>query len=202
MFKKIEKDSFYYGASVILLTTVDPESGADNITPISSSWTLDKYFVLGLGVENKGFKNLKINSDLTLNIPSSKLWKQVESISRLTGSKDIPEYKKLSNYQYCEDKFSYGNFTKLSGHTVQTKRIQECPIQIEAKVTEIMIRDGYGIVECKVLNIMVDENILFNDNYINVSKWEPLIYKFREYVTTGGKLGVNFRFDEHLDEEN
>lgn len=65
-----------------------------------------------------------------------------------------------------------------------------------------MIRDSFGIVECKVLNIMVDENILYNDNYLNVSKWEPLIYKFREYVTTSGKLGVNFRFDEHLDEGN
>lgn len=78
MFKKIEKDSFYYGFPIALLTTKDSETGEDNITPISSTWTLDQSVVIGIGLNSRGFLNLQAGSDLTLNLADQTLWKNVE----------------------------------------------------------------------------------------------------------------------------
>lgn len=196
MFKKIEKESFYYGFPVALMTTKDPGTGADNITPISSTWTLNKSVVIGLGLHNKGYLNLEIGSHLTLNIVDKNSWQNVERIAQTTGNKEMPSYKIHAQYSFCEDKFELGHFTKLLGETVETVRIKECPIQIETTVENIMERDGYAIVECNISAIFVHEHILYDDSHIDVEKWHPLIYKFRAYTTTEQSLGKNFRFQE------
>ncbi|MDC2806227.1 flavin reductase [Leuconostoc suionicum] len=196
MFKKIEKESFYYGSSVALMTTKDPNTNKDNITVISSIWTLGKTIVVGLGLENKGFSNLTIGSEATFNIADSTIWKKIERIARTTGEKTIPEYKTREGYTYCSDKFKLGGFTKILGADVSSVRIKDCPIQIETTITEINIKESFAIVECAIKGIFVDEKILYDDSHIDVSKWFPLIYKFREYSSTNKSLGINFRFQE------
>lgn len=196
MFKKIEKESLYYGFPVVLMTTKDITSNQDNITVISSSWTLDKTIVIGLGLNNKGLINLKVGSAATFNIADANIWQQIESIAKTTGNTHIPDYKKQAGYSYCSDKFSLGGFTKLAGEKVSTVRIGECPIQIETIVTEITIRKTFAIVECATQGVFVNEKILYDDSHIDVDKWRPLIYKFREYTSANQPLGMNFRFRE------
>ncbi|WP_258030635.1 hypothetical protein [Campylobacter concisus] len=41
----------------------------------------------------------------------------------------------------------------------------------------------------------MDENLL-KDEKLDTKKYLPLIYKFKEYVTTGKRLGLNFGFRE------
>lgn len=61
MFKKIEKESFYYGSSVELMTTKDPNTNEDNITVISS--TGKKLSVLQGQLGKKLFLNIKPERD-------------------------------------------------------------------------------------------------------------------------------------------
>lgn len=196
MFKKIEKESFYYGFPVALMTTKNIQNEEDNITVISSTWTLGRSIVVGLGLHNKGFLNLAIGSGVTFNMADASIWEKIEHIARTTGTRNIPEYKKKAGYTYCADKFSLGGFTKLEGKEVSSVRIKECPIQIETLVTEITSRKDFAIVECQIQGIFVDEKILYDDSHIDVNKWFPLIYKFREYASTNSSLGTNFRFQE------
>lgn len=196
MFKRIEKESFYYGFPVVLMTTKNVEGKEDNITVISSTWTLGKMIIIGLGLQNKGFTNLKIGSEATFNIADASIWKNIERIAKTTGSLPIPDYKKQAGYDYCSNKFDLGGFTKMAGIEVQTVRIQECPIQIETVIKELNIRNDFAIVECEMKGIFVDEKILYDESHINVNKWHPLIYKFREYVSISQSLGTNFRFQE------
>ncbi|MDN7145638.1 flavin reductase family protein [Liquorilactobacillus mali] len=196
MFKKIEKESFYYGSTVVLMTTKDVQSKADNITVISSTWTLDKTIVVGLGLDNKGFLNLKVGSEATFNVANGNIWEKIERVAKTTGNSEIPTYKRKAGYKYCSDKFSLGGFTKIRGEEVQTVRIKECPIQIETIITDIAIRDSFAIIESKIKGILVDEQILYDDSHIDVNKWDPLIYKFREYISANQSLGTNFRFQE------
>lgn len=197
MFKKLDKNSFYYGFPVVLMTTIDSKNSLDNITPISSTWMLDNKLIVGIGIENKGFRNLKIESEATFNLPDMQLWKNVEDISKTSGREDIPIWKQQMGYVVNTNKFELGDFTRLPGKDVQTARIKECPIQIETKINQIFNRGSFAIVECQVKSILVDEKVLYDDSHIDVNQWNPLIYKFREYVTTGKSLGTNFRFNEH-----
>ena len=202
MFKSIKKDSFYYGAPVILMTTLDIENDIENdianITPISSSWTLGNSVVIGLGKTSKGLQNIKSTKEFTLNLVSDRLWDKVEAIAKTTGNKIVEGWKKDMGYSYCEDKFSLGGFTRERGETVKVPRIIECPIQIEVSAKSILERDEYYIVEGEIKNILVDDSILTVEEYIIVEKWKPLIYKFRSYTTTKDSLGKNFRFDEKI----
>lgn len=60
----------------------------------------------------------------------------------------------------------------------------------------ISTRQDFAIVEREIVAIFVEEGILHDPTHINVDKWQPLIYKFREYTTANQSLTLNFRFQE------
>jgi len=93
MFKKLEKNGFYYGFPVLLMTTKDKETGKSNITPLSSSFVLGKTIVVGIGFGNKGFKNIEAGSDVTFNVPDENLYESVKKIEKFTGDTEISEVK-------------------------------------------------------------------------------------------------------------
>ncbi|MDR0298752.1 MAG: flavin reductase [Streptococcaceae bacterium] len=196
MFKELDKSSFYYGFPVTLLTTRDSKTAQDNITPISSTWTLDRTVVLGIGLQQKAYCNLTAGSDLTLNLPDIELLESVKRIANTTGNLDMPDWKKELNYQYCEDKFKLGNFTKLPGLKASSSRIAECPIQLECKTSYITKRESFALIECQIINFVVDEKILHDESHVDIGKWSPLIYKFRSYETTSKSFGKDQRFNE------
>ena len=120
----------------------------------------------------------------------------MKKIEKFTGDTEISEVKQNLGYTYCEDKFKIAGFTELAGEMVNSVRIKECPIHIEAKVTDIQKKDWFAIVTCEIQGIFVDEKIMKDDSHIDTRKWKPLIYKFREYTSTGDRLGLNFNFQE------
>ncbi|MBR8695323.1 hypothetical protein I8F73_00805 [Enterococcus faecalis] len=79
MFKKMEKESFYYGFPVVLMTTKDEMTGNDNLTPISSTWTLGKTIVIGISMHSKGYTNLKVGHAVTFNLADQTLWENREN---------------------------------------------------------------------------------------------------------------------------
>ena len=81
MFKQIHKDSLYYGFPVTLLATQSID-GTDNISPISSSWTLNNHVVLGVSLEGQAYQNMLTTKEATINIADSKIWSNIERIAR------------------------------------------------------------------------------------------------------------------------
>ena len=54
-----------------------------NITPLSSSFVLGKTIVIGIGLRNKGFKNIEMGLDVTFNIPDENLYENVKKSKNL-----------------------------------------------------------------------------------------------------------------------
>ena len=79
MHKELNRSGFYYGFPVLLATTKD-QKGQDDITVLSSSWTLGDSVVLGIGVDNKGYKNIQNGSDITLNFCDESLLEAIKKI--------------------------------------------------------------------------------------------------------------------------
>ena len=183
MHKELNRQGFYYGFPVLLATTKDKNVN-DDITVLSSSWTLGNTVVLGIGIENQGFKKLPYCVRLFL-----------QKMEKLTGDSNVPEEKKNLGYTYEHDKFKAANLSKEPGINAKTVRIKECKIQIETVVEKIELKEWFSIVTCKITGILVDENLL-KDEKIDTQKWHPLIYKFKEYVGTCERLGLNFGFKE------
>lgn len=194
MHKPINPMMFYYGFPVVLLTTID-KNNKTNISPISSSWCLGDNLVVGLGLQGKAFENLSAIPEAVINLPSQDLWEKVEKIAPLTGKNPVPDYKK-EHYVFCDNKFEWGEFAEQVSLKVKPKRIAECPLQAECAVANITKRETYAIVELKILQVHALEELIFDDNKIDPTTWQPLIYNFRHYQGLDKMLGKNFRSEK------
>jgi flavin reductase (DIM6/NTAB) family NADH-FMN oxidoreductase RutF len=191
----IKPKILYYGTPVILLTTLN-EDETVNISPISSSWGLGEWIVLGLGLGGKAIENLVRHSECVINIPSPSLWENVERLAAFTGKDPVPEYKKSNGFTSKKDKYGASNLTPGKSKTVKPTRILECPIQIEAKVMNIRIPEydpNFAIVETQTIHVHAHQDIIIGENHIDPTKWSPLIYNFRHYFGLGNQLGKTFR---------
>lgn len=185
----------YYGSSTFLLSTLN-EDGTTNISPMSSSWALGNYIVLGVGLGGKAIENLERIKECVINLPGPDLWEHVERISSYSGKKNVPPLKKQLGFTYKKEKYEAAGLTPLKSKTVAPTRIKECPIHIEAEVKHIRIPEyepSFAIVETQALHFHAEERIILNENHINPSKWSPLIYNFRHYFGLGREIGKTFR---------
>ena len=129
-------------------------------------------------------------------MPDDTLYEQLKRIEKTTGVQEPAGVKKELGYTYCPDKFAAAGLTRLPGETVRTVRVAECPIHIETVVESITPKDWFAVVVCRITAIFVSDELL-RDGRIDTAKWRPLIYKFKEYTTTGERIGLNFGFSEY-----
>ncbi|WP_372628924.1 flavin reductase family protein [Cohnella sp.] len=193
----IQPKILYYGMPVILVTTLN-EDGTTNISPLSSSWALGRYLVLGMGLGGKGLDNLQQTPELVINIPGASMWRKVEKLGSLTGKYPVPDDKARMGYRYEPDKFTVAGLTPDASLFVKPQRIAECPLQIECTVKKISFPDYaplFAIVETEALQIYALPDITkkVGSDHIDPSRWNPLIYNFRHYFGLGDRLGTNFR---------
>lgn len=189
--RAIQPAILYFGTPVVLLSTLN-EDGTTNLTPMSSAWALGNRIVLGLGGGGKGLANLFLCGECVINLPDASHWERVERLARLTGANPVPDYKRAL-YRYEHDKFAAGGFTPLASEVVRPQRVEECPLQIEAKVAQIHRSEGYAIIEVEAHKVHAHESILLDDKHVNPASWHPLIYSFRHYFGLDRELGKTFK---------
>ncbi|GAA4850029.1 hypothetical protein GCM10023310_30630 [Paenibacillus vulneris] len=130
--------------------------------------------------------------ECVVNLPDASHWEQVERLARLTGANPVPDYKQ-ELYRFEHDKFSAGSFTPLASDVVRPQRVEECPLQIEAKVVNLYNTDGFTIIEVEAQKVHAHEAIMLNEQHINPTAWNPLIYNFRHYFGLDQELGKTFK---------
>ena len=194
----IEPSVFYFGTPVALLTTVKPGDETANITPISSAWALDDTYVLGLSNSGQAMGNLRESGEVVINLPDARLWDSIE-IAETTGAEEVPSHKR-EKYRYEQDKWALGGFTPLPSGIVLPPRIAECPVQMEARVTNMTPLDEEGdatIVHAKVLRTHVHQTLAVpGTSHVDLDAWKPMYYTFRHYFSQGERLGANFRAEQ------
>ncbi|MCL5012968.1 MAG: flavin reductase family protein [Firmicutes bacterium] len=184
----------YFGTPVVLLTTLNVD-GSSNITPMSSAWALGDRIILGLGEGGHGFANIRRLGECVVNVPSPELWQKIEALAPLTGANPVPDHKR-GIFRHEKDKFAVSGLTAIRSHQVLPSRIDECPLQIEAKVVDIRLageRTRFGVIEVEAVTVHAHEAIVLDDSHINTSAWSPLIYNFRHYFGLSKDLGKTFR---------
>lgn len=185
----------YYGTPVILLSSLN-EDGSTNISPLSSSWALGDYLVLGIANSGKAIENLNRCPECVINVPNPSLWRHVERIASYTGRLEVPEWKQQIGFCYEKNKFDKAGLTPVEALKVQPYRIAECPIQIEGSVKDIHRpgdQDLFSSVTVEANTVHAHQEIVEDGSHIDVGKWSPLIYNFRHYYGLGPLLGKTFR---------
>ncbi len=87
------------------------------------------------------------------------------------------------------DKFEACSFTKLASSKTASPSIQECPVNIECALKDIVKLGTHDMFIGEVLAIRVDNGILDPKNNIDYLKADPIVFNQGEYWSLGKRLG-------------
>ena len=125
-----------------------------------------------------------------LNLASPEQADAVNKLTRVTGTRSIPELKQRLGYAFEPRKFEVAGLTPVASQTVAAPRVLECPIQLEAVVAsrhDMMADDAQvaGLIsafEVRITRVHVHPRLLMDGhaNRIDPAKWQPLIMNFQK----------------------
>lgn len=189
---EIEPKILYFGSPVVLISTMNAD-GTPNLAPMSSAWWLNRSCMLGLSSRSQTALNLIREGECVLNLPSIDLIPAIESLTLVTGRNPVPESKAARGYQFEPDKFGRSMLTPLPSQDVKAPRVQQCPVHLEAKLIKVHpFEEPSSLValEVHIEKIHVDQDLTMIDhpNYIDPSKWNPMIMNFCEYFGLSEQL--------------
>jgi flavin reductase (DIM6/NTAB) family NADH-FMN oxidoreductase RutF len=185
-----EPEILYFGTPVVLISTCN-EDGSFNVAPISSIFWLGWRCIIGISAASKTTDNIIRNKSCTLNLPSVREASAVNRLAMTTGSNPVPQGKKVKGYRHEKDKFGIANLTAIPSETITAPRIDQCPVQMEAKLqaTHSIAEDDVNqegkilTMEFRILRVYLDQSILMKGscNRVNPDKWKPLIMSFQKF---------------------
>lgn len=165
MHKIVEPKIFYFGTPVVLISTLN-EDHSVNLAPISSAWSLNQSFMLGISNRSQPCKIFCVNVN----------------------------YKVRQGYRYEPDKFGAAHLTQTPSDIVKPSCVKECPVQLEAIVKHVHDfgedPSTLAAIEVNIVKSHINEQILMDgeENYIDPDKWNPLIMNFCEFYGIGEKV--------------
>ena len=197
MHVKSEPGILYFGTPVVLISTVN-EDGSYNLAPMSSAFWLGWRCVLGLAGSSKTPQNLRRTGECVLNLPSVNEVAAVNRLARTTGTDPVPEGKIRRGYRFEREKFGISGLTPVESEIVAAPRVEECPVQLEAKLEAVHslaaddpVQHGRVLTfELRVLRVHLAESILMagERDRIDPDKWRPLIMSFQQFYGLGPQL--------------
>ena len=195
MHEIIHPSILYFGTPVVLVSTLN-EDGSANLSPISSAWWLGWNAVLGFGANSKTPQNLQRTHQCVINLPSVKEVANVDRLALLTGSDPVPPHKAARGYTFHRDKFAISGFTAVPSHLVSPPRVRECPIQLEAELTEshpLAAEESPGrlvALEVKILRVHIAPELRLEGkpDHIDPLKWRPLVMSFCRFFGLGEEV--------------
>ncbi|EHB66843.1 MULTISPECIES: flavin reductase family protein [Paenibacillus] len=195
MHKVIQPKILYFGTSVVLISTVN-EDGTPNLAPMSSAWWLNQSCMLGMSSKSQTVQNLIRERECVLNLPSVDLIPAIDQLTLLTGRNPVPESKAERGYQHEADKFGIAGLTPLPSELVHAPRVKECPIHLEARLVKVHpFEEPSSLVAMEVYieKVHIEEGLLMDgeSNYIDPSKWNPMIMNFCEYFGLSEQLSAS-----------
>jgi flavin reductase (DIM6/NTAB) family NADH-FMN oxidoreductase RutF len=163
----------------VALLSVKGENGPNIIT---LSWAANvcskpPLVVVGIRPSRHSYKLVNDAGDFVLNIPSSDML----DVAKFAGSKSGLDY----------DKFEHLRLTPLPSKTISSPMIEECPLNIECKVTQILSLGSHDLFIAEVLTVHIDESILDEEkNNPDSSKMKLFTYLpiVGEYWSLGKKM--------------
>lgn len=192
----IDPAVLYFGTPVVLLSTID-EQGTTNTAPMSSVFWLGQTALLGMGGRSVTAQNLLRTGECVINLPSIHQVDAVDRMALTTGRFPVPADKAAVGYRHEADKMSRAGLRSRAGDTVRALRIDECPVNLEARImsSRALQKDHPGdgdtfVFEARVTRAHVHESIRLRGtkNRIDPDLWRPLIMNFQRFYGLGEEL--------------
>lgn len=168
-----------YPLPAVMVSTADRE-GNDNI--ITVAWigtvcTNPAMLYISVRPERYSYHMLRESGEFVVNLTTEKLAKATDWCGVRSG-RDFDKWKEMHLTRGKAEKLTYAPI------------IQESPVNIECKVTEVQELGSHHMFLAKVEAVQVDESYMNETGKFELNDTQLLAYSHGEYYTLGKKLGT------------
>lgn len=182
--KKIDfKGSVILNPVPVVLITSKNSEGKENVFTVAWTGTIcTKPPMLSISIrpERLSYEYIKETMVFTVNLPSKQLTEKVDFCGVRSGR--------------TNDKIKEMGFTMKPSDNIDCSYIEECPINIECKVKDIIPLGTHDLFLAEVVGSHVDENLLDENGKIHFENAELINYCHGEYFPMSKKVLGTFGF--------
>ena len=121
------------------------------------------------------YEMIKEKGEFVINLTPSNLVKEADYCGIYTG-------KKVNKFEKCK-------LTKVKGTQIDTPMIEECPVNIECRVTDIIPLGSHDMFMADILAVNVNEELFDKEDKMHFEKANLVSYMHGEYFELGKKIG-------------
>ena len=181
--KKNFKPSVMLNPVPVVLITSRNKQGEENVFSVAWTGTVcTKPPMLSISIrpERLSYEYIKETLEFTVNLPTKSLVKAVDYCGVRSGRK--------------ENKIKNMGFHLKRGEKVSTSYIEECPIALECKVTQIIPLGTHHLFLAEVVSCFVEDSLIDKENKIHFEEANLITYSHGEYYPSVKKSIGNFGF--------
>lgn len=181
--KKNFKPSVMLNPVPVVLITSRNKQGEENVFTVAWTGTVcTKPPMLSISIrpERLSYEYIKETLEFTVNLPTKSLVKAVDYCGVRSGRK--------------ENKIKNMGFHLKRGEKVSTSYIEEYPIALECKVTQIIPLGTHHLFLAEVVSCFVEDSLIDKENKIHFEEANLITYSHGEYYPSVKKSIGNFGF--------
>ncbi len=118
---------------------------------------------------------IKESGEFVINLTTSAMCKKTDFCGVKSGAK-------VNKFEKC-------NFTPIKATKINAPIIEECPVSLECKVTEIKSLGTHDMFLAEIVGINIEERYVDSKGKLNLQQCGLMAYAHGEYFALGRKLG-------------
>ena len=162
-----------------VMVSVGDKSGKTNILTVAWTGTVctnPAMVYISVRPERYSYPMIEESREFVINLTTEKLARATDYCGVRSG-RDVDKWKEMNLHPQRASELEYAPL------------IEECPVNIECKVTEIKELGSHHMILAEVKAVQVDENYMNTENKFELNKTGLLAYSHGEYLGLGKKIG-------------
>ena len=177
--KSLPPTTLLFPTPVVLVTCLD-EAGKPNIITLAWVGVVNSNPpMIGISIRLERYPHacIKRSKEFVVNLPSEEMVRKVDACGVLSGKKT--------------NKFASMGWKQARAEKVKPPLIDECPVQIECQVREIICLGSHDLFLGEIVAVHVKEEVQKEKGRIDITKALPLVFcpGANEYWNLGKCLG-------------
>lgn len=167
-----------YPLPVVMVSACDKEGNSNIITIAWAGTVCTNPAMVSISVrpERHSYQMIRETGEFVINLTTKDLVYATDYCGVKSG-RDV-------------DKFKACGLTSIQGQYVKAPMIQESPVNIECKVTEVKELGSHHMFLAEVLAVHADTQYMNDKNKFCLEKAQPIVYSHGAYLATGDILGT------------
>lgn len=167
-----------YPLPVVMISVADKEGNSNIITVAWAGTICSDPAMVSISVrpERHSHKMLMESGEFVINLTTKDLAYATDYCGVKSG-RDVDKFKEMK-------------LTPIPASVVKAPMIEESPVNIECKVTEVKKLGTHDMFMAEVVAVHADEKYMDEKNKFHLEKAEPIVYSHGTYFTCGEQIGT------------